>query len=160
LKRRTISCSSSFVNSLGQLTVGLALRASIENSQLPPSKALNAQGGSLKKNIIHNKKKRLRKKLFLGEFAIYGFKFDCKVNLKSEAEVDQFLDEIIDLAVSRKLQVGGGGGQSGFGMFVCSEHNYGSATEEDREIFKEWLTNHKVVSDLKISQIIDANYGI
>ena len=36
----TISCSSSFVYSLGQLTVGLALRASIANSQLPLSKAL------------------------------------------------------------------------------------------------------------------------
>lgn len=38
------SCSSSFVNSLGQLTVGLALRASITNSQLPLSKALYVYG--------------------------------------------------------------------------------------------------------------------
>ena len=114
----------------------------------------------MKINIVHNKKKRLRKKLFLGEFATYGFEFDCKVNLKSEAEVDRFLDEIIDLAVSRKLHVGGGGGQSDFGMFVCSEYDYGSATEEDREIFKEWLTNHNLVSDLKVGEIVDANYGI
>jgi len=113
----------------------------------------------LKTNIIHNKKKRLRKKLFLGEFAIYGFEFTCKVNLKSEAKLDQFLDEIIDLSESRKLHIGGGGGQS-FAMFVCSEYDYGSATEEDREMFKEWLTNHHSVSDLMVGELVDANYGI
>lgn len=113
----------------------------------------------MKTNIVHNKKKRLRKKLFLGEFATYCFEFDCKVNLKSEAEVDQFLDEIIDLAASRKLYVGGGGGQSDFGMFVCSEYRYGCTTEADRDIFEAWLTNHHAVSDLRVSDIVDANYG-
>jgi len=108
-------------------------------NRIPYNTLLNALGGSLKTNIVHNKKKRLRKKLFLSEFAIYGFEFNCKVNLKSETEVDQFLDEIIDLAVSRKLHVGGGGGQSDFDMFVCSEYNYGSATEEDRGVDRMWV---------------------
>ena len=91
----------------------------------------------MKINNIQNKKKRLRKKLFLGEFAVYGFEFDCTVNASSEDEMDKLLDQIIDLAVSRELHVAGGGCSNHFGMFVCSEYDYGSATEEDREAYDE-----------------------
>ncbi len=72
----------------------------------------------------------------------------------------EFMEQIIDLAESRKLRVGGGGDGSDFTMFVCSEYRYGSVTNADREIFKAWLTNHSLVSGLKVGEIVDANYGV
>ena len=50
--KQLTSCSSSFVNSLGQLTVCLALRASLANSQLPLSKALGVHGAVVKTWIL------------------------------------------------------------------------------------------------------------
>ena len=116
----------------------------------------------LKKLEIHNKKKRLRKKLYLGEFTVYGFQFECKVNSNTEEELDKFLDDVIDLVESRELVVAGvgGGNSDNFDMFVCSSYRYGSVTEEDRNAFTKWLSNHSLVSEMTISELVDVNYGI
>lgn len=114
----------------------------------------------LKTLEIHNKKKRLRKKLYLGEFAVYGFQFECKVNSNTEEELDKFLDDVIDLVESRELVVVGGGNSDNFDMFVCSSYRYGSVTEEDRNAFTKWLSNHSLVSEMTISELVDVNYGI
>jgi len=114
----------------------------------------------LKTLEIHNKKKRLRKKLYLGEFAVYGFQFECKVNSNTEEELDKFLDDIIDLVERRELVVAGGGEPENFDMFVCSSYRYGSVTEEDRNVFAKWLSNHSLVSEITISELVDVNYGI
>ena len=37
---------------------------------------------------------RLRKKLYLDEYAILGFEFSCKIDLTEEADYGQFFDNL------------------------------------------------------------------
>lgn len=45
-------------------------------------------------------------------------------------------------------------------MFACSDNRYGFATEEDRDAFIKWLSNHPLVSGLNVGELADVNYGI
>ncbi|WP_083818984.1 50S ribosome-binding protein YggL [Desulfotalea psychrophila] len=98
--------------------------------------------------------------LYLIEFAVYGFQFDCRINTNSEEEFARFLDDLIDLVRSRKLIVGGGGAPDDFSMFVCSGHRYDSATEEVREAITGWLSNQGQVPEITVGEPVDANYFI
>jgi len=91
-------------------------------------------------NKIHNKNKslclrrtknkRLRKKLFLDEFAVFGF--ELTFSLDEEYSFDSLVDKLIEFIEGRKLSIGGGGDRELFNAIVCSESRYGSATNQDR----------------------------
>ena len=83
-----------------------------------------------------NRTRRLRKKLYLDEFAILGFEFSCKIDLSSEADYDQFFEGFADLIDSRDLFVGIDGDDGLFEGFVTAGERYGSASEEDRKAFR------------------------
>jgi len=57
---------------------------------------------------MSTKSRRLRKKLYLDEFAILGFEFTCNLNA-TEAEFDLLLDELLEFIDKRKLCIAGGG---------------------------------------------------
>lgn len=103
--------------------------------------------------------KRLRKKLYLGEFAIMGFEFSCKINLDSEVDYEQFFDSFADLADSRNLFVSLDNVEEVFEGFVTSGERYGSAKEEDRKAIEEILSANKIVSDVVIGELVDAYYN-
>lgn len=107
-----------------------------------------------------SRSKRLRKKLYLDEFAIFGFEFECHLSCTSEDEFDTFMIEMIDFFESRNLNVGGGGSVESFGGFVCSNERYGSATEEDIEETQAWLSTHRMVTGVNVGQLVDAMYGM
>lgn len=107
-----------------------------------------------------NKSRRLRKKLYLDEFAIFGFEFSCKLNLKNEEDFDSFLDQFIDFIESRNLCMGGGGNTESFDAFICSDHRYGSASSEDRDAISGWLESNGSTSNIIVGQLIDANYDV
>jgi len=106
------------------------------------------------------KNKRLRKKLYLGEFAVYGFEFYCKLNSNVEEDLDKFFDDIMNLVESRELMAGGGGNADDFSMFVCSVHRYGSTTEEDRDVIEKWLSDNNLVLDINVGGLVDANEDV
>lgn len=92
-------------------------------------------------------KKRLRKKLHMGEFAELGFNMKLDVDY---VDLGVWLDKIIDFTESRGLCIGGGHKFA----FVCRRR--GSCTDEDRLAYSEWLSSQPEVREWHISPLVDA----
>ncbi|WP_300672580.1 YggL family protein [Desulfoluna sp.] len=102
-------------------------------------------------------KKRLRKKLHLGEFQELGFTLNIKFNAENtnealDAFVDNLLDEVIDPAA---LDFGGGGDRFDFAGFVVLAAR-GSVTEEHRAITTAWLEKREDVTSFEVGELVDA----
>jgi hypothetical protein len=106
-----------------------------------------------------NRSRRLRKKLYLEEFAILGFEVSCDLNLDNEEGFDVLLNEFLGFLDSRELCMGGGGNTNSFGAFICSDHRYGSASNDDKEAVVAWLGSNKAVSNVVAGELVDANYA-
>ncbi len=106
------------------------------------------------------KNRRLRKKLFLDEFATLGFEFSCTLNAKTSDDFDSLLMQLVDFVESRELSMAGGGDTKLFTAFICSDHRYASATEEDMNSITAWLNEHKAIENITVGKLVDANYGI
>ncbi|WP_199450346.1 YggL 50S ribosome-binding family protein [Vibrio harveyi] len=111
----------------------------------------------MKLDKIDNKNRRLRKKLFLGEFAILGFEISCETDINDFDRYDAFVDEFIDYIDGLDLCFGGGGLEL-FEGFLCSTERYGSATEEQKAQVVAWLEVRPEVSSAKAGELVDANY--
>jgi len=108
------------------------------------------------KDIVRSK--RLRKKLYLDEFAVFGFEFRCKINIDSEDEYEQFFDSFADLVDSRNLFVSVDGDKDTLEGFVSSAGRYESATEDDKKAINDALASYKILSDVVIGELVDACY--
>ncbi len=106
---------------------------------------------------IDNKNKRMRKKLYLGEFAIKGFEMTCNIDIQDSEEYDTFIDALLAVVESNNLLLGGGG-EAVFDAFVCSDQRYGSVSEEDRLKIEAWLTAQPKVSDVAVGPLVDVIY--
>lgn len=106
------------------------------------------------------KSRRLRKKLYLDEFAILGFKISCSIAVKTSEEFDLFLEQLVSFVENNELIMGGGGDAKEFSAFICSEHRYISATNDDRDNMTSWLNNNEAATNIVIGDLVDANYGI
>jgi len=104
-------------------------------------------------------KRRLRKKLYLDDFAVLGFDFSCEIDSNSELDVDGFFDGLIQLIESRNLLIGGVGTETEFSGFITSNERYSSATDEDREALKSWFDSVKGLDNIKVEPLCDAHYG-
>ena len=105
------------------------------------------------KEVVRSR--RLRKKLYVGEFAILGFDFTCKINIDSDAEYETFLEAFADVADSRNLFISLDNEEEMFEGFVTSHDRYGSATDEDRAAIDAILTEQSIVSDVVVSKLVD-----
>jgi uncharacterized protein len=105
-----------------------------------------------------NRTRRLRKKLYVDEFAVFGFEvsFDF-AQADDPVAVDQFLDGFVDFVESRHMLIGGGINQGG-SFFVVREGRYDSSTQNDIEVLTLWLKNQAHVSNVVHSGLIDAYY--
>ncbi|GHB75499.1 hypothetical protein GCM10008107_26380 [Psychrosphaera saromensis] len=110
--------------------------------------------------MASTKSRRLRKKLYLGEFAILGFEFSCDLAINDDGGFNSFLDLFLEFIVERELYMGGGGDTKSFSAFICSDHRYGSVTTEDHDAISNWLQSNSYVSKVVMGQLVDANYGI
>jgi uncharacterized protein YggL (DUF469 family) len=99
--------------------------------------------------------KRLRKKLYLDEFAMLGF----EVTFKFTKLDDTLFDSFLDVLESRSLVVGGGVNDDTFEGFVYSNKRYDSVTEEEKTIIADWLTDQENITDAKVGGLVDAIYG-
>jgi len=111
---------------------------------------------SINQNV--KRSRRLRKKLFVDEFAVYGFEVTITFADFDENTFDAFLDEIVEFVVSKNLIIGGGGGVDEFEGFISSNDRYGSATEEDRNAVSSWLEGQSIIQSVEVSELVDANY--
>jgi hypothetical protein len=100
-------------------------------------------------------RRRLRKKQRLGEFREFGFDvaFSLPAEL-SDTQVLDFADEFIDHIEAHNLTFGGASGHR-WDVFVTRPHR-GSATKDDRDTLHDWLERHSLVSDVRLSELVDA----
>lgn len=101
-------------------------------------------------------KKRLRKKLRLGEFREFGFEVGFRLSDElDQAGLDRFWEFFIAEAIEvRGLMCGGASGRV-WDVFV-TRAGRGSATEQDRRDITGWLDRYPDVSEVRIGPLIDA----
>lgn len=96
--------------------------------------------------------RRLRKKLFLGEFRELGFEIDLAFgDVTEEAAVDAFFDRFFSEAVMPQGLVYAGWADAGF---VCSSQR-GSVTEAQREAVSAWLEQQSMLSSVRVGPLMD-----
>lgn len=102
--------------------------------------------------------RRLRKKLFVGEFTVYVFEVTLQLKEMSLDAFEQFVDEFIDVIEANHLILGGSGdGTCQFRGIVASEKRYASATEEDRQVIEGWLKKQPQCETVTVGELIDMN---
>ena len=111
----------------------------------------------MKPFITDNKKRRIMKKLYLGEFAMLGFEINCETTITDFDSYDNFVDDFIDYIDSLGLCFGGGGLEH-FDGFICANKRYINATEEQIGQVTEWLNARAEVKSVEASELLDANY--
>lgn len=101
-------------------------------------------------------KKRMRKKLYLGEFREFGFEVQFRLPSDlSEADQEKFFYTFIDEAIERHGLMCGGGCGTDWDVFVTLADR-GSAEEKDRKLVEDWLRNSSLVSEIRIGPLVDA----
>jgi uncharacterized protein YggL (DUF469 family) len=115
-------------------------------------------GDIMTENI--ERSKRLRKKLHLGEFAIIGFPFTCRVTVVSPPDYETFFKEFATLVNARHLYIDLDGHGGIFDGRVTSADRYGNTTEADRAAIETMLNNHNMVSEVAVGELVDAHYGM
>lgn len=106
---------------------------------------------------VDNKKRRIQKKLFLGEFAMLGFELSCETNIDDFDRYDAFVDDFIDYIDTLGLCFGGGGLEL-FEGFLCATERYVDVTEEQKAQVTAWLEARDEVKSVQTSDLVDANY--
>jgi len=101
-------------------------------------------------------RKRLRKKLRLGEFQELGFEVQFRLPENfNEAELDTFMDTFVIEAVEQNSLICGGGGKGHeWSFFVCRPDRK-TSTEKDRFIIASFLEN-RGISDFHVGPLVDA----
>lgn len=102
--------------------------------------------------------RRIRKKLYLDEWAILGFEFSCKLSEASEEEYELFFNSFAELVNEKQLYISLDNDSESFEGSVTSSERYGNATEEDRAAVEALLNSHAIVSDVKVGGLVDAFY--
>lgn len=103
--------------------------------------------------------RRLRKKLYVGEFAVLGFEISFKFSELDESTFDGFFSDLVGFIESRSLIMGGAGGAHEFSVFISPSARYQSATEEDRQALINWLAERTFIKDAVVGELTDAYYG-
>lgn len=106
----------------------------------------------------NTRSRRLRKKLFLDEFAVQGFAFSCQLSSDVQDHLDGFFDQLIDLVEARDLTIGGGGSDDKFQGYIIASGRYDSTTEEDRKAIETFLSEQSIVIDASVDGLTDAYY--
>jgi uncharacterized protein YggL (DUF469 family) len=104
-------------------------------------------------------RKRLRKKLHVGEFQELGCEVHFQVvdNLSHDAfdaVVDAFISQAIE---AHGLMCGGGGKNPDWNVFVTRGRR-GSVTEEHRQAIERWLATRPEINAVHIGPLVDAWY--
>jgi len=103
--------------------------------------------------------RRLRKKLYLDEFATLGFELDFEFATEKDADqLDTFIAEFMaDAMEANKLAfMGSACAETIAGVVIC-EGRYDSVTPEQRQAVTDWLAAHADVKACESGELTDAN---
>ena len=103
-------------------------------------------------------RKRLQKKLRLGEFQEFGFELRFRLDpALSDQEVDRFTDSFILQGIeANDLMCGSGCGRE-WDVFVTRARR-GSLTDGQVAAVRAWLEAHPSVRDVRLGELQDAWY--
>ena len=103
-------------------------------------------------------KKRLRKKLGLGEFREEGFevRFRFSEDLSPEGR-NQLLDDFLDQAIVDNGLLFVGGGDTTWEGFVAVEEEGGTVTGEQRERVAAWLAGQTGILDAVVGPLMEVD---
>lgn len=106
------------------------------------------------------RKRRLRKKLRVGEFQELGFMIEFHLKPDLKVTVDEALDSWIEFVESQGWAFGGGGDlvNKKIEGFVAKDGR-GSLTEADRLSAEKWLSDKEWADDFHVGQLKDAWHG-
>jgi len=97
-------------------------------------------------------KKRLRKKLALGEFQ--NFLFEVRFSFDPSVDADALMDDWIEVIEANGLFCGGGGGAGEWGFGVGFEESVEPRNRENRRgAIEEWLKNDERISAYEVGPI-------
>ena len=107
------------------------------------------------------RKKRLRKKLRVGEFQELGFAvtFEMDAALSTEARNQLLEDFIVHAITPNGLEFGGGGAASEWDGFVAAAAQRASVTEAQRAQVVAWLAQDRRIVRHEVSPLVDAWSG-
>ncbi|RXJ65419.1 hypothetical protein CS022_24785 [Veronia nyctiphanis] len=105
---------------------------------------------------VPGRSRRLRKKLYVDEFAVFGFSINLHLNTDSDDTLDTFINDLMQFADSRHLLIGGGG-LNDIELVFGSALRYGSVTEQDRDAVKGWIEARDEVSITSLGDVVDLN---
>jgi uncharacterized protein YggL (DUF469 family) len=101
-------------------------------------------------------KKRMRKKLYLGEFQEFGFEVQFRLPADlSEPDQEAFFDAFMSEAIDSHGLLAGGGCGTEWDIFVTLADR-GSAEEKHQKLVEDWLGNSPLVADIRIGPLVDA----
>jgi uncharacterized protein len=106
------------------------------------------------------RKRRLQKKLRVGEFQEFGFEIEIGLSHDATITFDDALDAWVDFVESRGWAFGGGGdiNKRKLDGFVA-KNGRGTLMEEDRLLAEDWLSERTWVKQFHVGQIKDAWHG-
>jgi len=106
-------------------------------------------------------RKRLRKRLCVGEFQEFGFRlrFQCPEEL-GEERCDQLLGDFVLNAIrANGLMFAGAATRNRWEGFVVVDARRGSVTEAQRKRVTEWFEGRPEVKELEVGPMVDAWHG-
>ena len=95
--------------------------------------------------------RRARKKKRIGEFREYGFLLDVYCGEDHEGEI---LDSVIDLVISKKMFIAGGGDTEKYSFFITDLKK-----ESDKEWLQEQIKSIENVYDVIAYKTVDLWHG-
>lgn len=105
-------------------------------------------------------KKRIRKKLNLGEFRETGFEITWKPGEISEADFDSFIQQFLDALESRGLVFGGGcSTDDSWEGIVARSRRYSCPDDADKEFVSNWFQNRTDVKEFTLGHDVDLWYA-
>lgn len=113
----------------------------------------------MKTTATIKRSQRLRKKLYVDEYAVLGFEVSFQFAELDETAFDTFFSDIISFVESKELIMGGAGGATTFAVFISPFARYASATEDDRSAFQAWLAERDFIKNAVVGELVDAYYG-
>jgi uncharacterized protein YggL (DUF469 family) len=105
----------------------------------------------------HNK--RLRKKLYLDEFAVLGFEVTFKLTSEDDAIFDGVFNDLVAFMEAQELIMNVAADGSRFFLYVSSRYRYESATDAHRDAVIAFLNEQSVLEDVTVAALSDAYYG-
>ena len=108
---------------------------------------------------MSDRSKRLRKKLYLEEFAVLGSEVSFNLSAEEEAAYDNALGELVTFMESNSLIMSIAADGNQFCLYVSSHSRYQSLTEEDRVAIQGFLESKDAFTEINVSALSDAYYG-